>query len=164
MKGIRKSIILLLLISEIVFAGDLPNPAITPGAIDTSITQSNIESTVCLKGYTKTVRPSVYVTNRLKKQQILAYGYTDKNPSHYEEDHLIPLSIGGNPSNPLNLWPQPRISEWGAVKKDALELRLYTMVCSGQLSLDDAREEIRSDWISAYKKYVGGESGQLIKY
>jgi hypothetical protein len=28
------------------------------------------------------------------------------------------------------------------------------MVCSDQLGLDHAREEIKNDWVSAYKKYV----------
>jgi hypothetical protein len=49
-------------------AGDLPDPRITPGAIDTSITQENIHQTVCVKGYTKTVRPPAYYTNGLKKR------------------------------------------------------------------------------------------------
>jgi hypothetical protein len=29
------------------------------------------------------------------------------------------------------------------------------MVCSGQLPLDVARQAIVSDWIAAYRKYVG---------
>jgi len=31
--------------------------------------------------------------------------YVDKAPSHYEEDHLISLELGGNPRDPKNLWP-----------------------------------------------------------
>jgi hypothetical protein len=147
-------ITLFLLISLNVQAGDLPDNRLTPGAIDTSITQQNIYTTVCVKGYTKTVRPPVYFTNKLKKEQILQYDYTDTNPTHYEEDHLIPLSIGGNPDSPLNLWPQPRISEWNAEKKDVLELKLQKMVCSGQVGLDEARNAIATDWIATYKKYV----------
>jgi len=154
--GIKQSLVtLLLLLSGFAFAGDLPNVRLTPGAIDPSITQANVLSTVCVKGYTKTVRPPAYVTNKLKKEQIVLYGYIDTNPTHYEEDHLIPLSIGGNPDSPLNLWPQPRISEWSAEKKDVLELRLQKLVCSGQLNLEEARSAIAHDWISAYKNYVG---------
>ena len=137
-----------------VFAGDLPDRHLTPGAIDQSIIQQNIFSTICVKGYTKTVRPPVYFTNKLKKEQILEYSYIDINPTHYEEDHLIPLSIGGNPDSPLNLWPQPRISEWNAEKKDILELKLQKLVCTGQLSLDEAQHSIATDWIATYKKYV----------
>lgn len=135
-------------------ASDLPDSSLTPGAIDPNVTQQNIQSTVCVKGYTKKVRPPASYTNKLKKRQISQYDYSDRNPKHYEEDHLIPLSIGGNPTDPANLWPEPRLSEWGASKKDDLEFTLYKMVCQNKVSLKEAQEEISSDWISAYKKYV----------
>ena len=141
-------------LSSQTLAGDLPDSKLTPGAIDSSITQDNINKTICVRGYTKTVRPPAYYTNALKKKQMAAYGYSDADPRHYEEDHLIPLSIGGNPSDPLNLWPQPRISEWNAEKKDILELKLYKLVCDGTVSLDEARREISSNWIETYKRYV----------
>lgn len=142
------------LFQNLAMAGDLPDASLTPGAIDTSVTQSNIQTTICVRGYTKTVRPPVYFTNSLKKKQMAAYGYADNNPAHYEEDHLIPLSIGGNPSDPANLWPQPRLSEWNAEKKDILEFKLYKLVCEGALPLDDARHQISSNWIETYKRYV----------
>lgn len=141
-------------LSSQALAGDLPDSKLTPGAIDSSITQDNIQKTICVRGYTKTVRPPAYYTNTLKKKQMAVYGYPDVDPRHYEEDHLIPLSIGGNPSDPLNLWPQPRISEWNAEKKDILELKLYKLVCDGTVSLDEARREISNNWIETYKRYV----------
>ena len=141
-------------------ASDLPDHALTPGAIDSNITQENIQSTVCVKGYTKTVRPPASYTNKLKKKQIREYGYDDANPKLYEEDHLIPLSIGGNPRSPKNLWPEPRKSEWNASKKDQLEFVMYKMVCSNEIILKDAQEQIASDWIAAYKKYVHGKGGR----
>jgi hypothetical protein len=79
------------------------------------------------------------------------------NPKHYEEDHLIPLSIWGNPRDPHNLWPEPRNSEWNASKKDNLEFTLYRKVCDGKFSLKDAQAEIASNWIEAYKKFVHGK-------
>ncbi len=144
---------LLTFFSEAV-ASDLPDIKLTPGAIDSSITEDNIQKTICVRGYTKTVRPPAYYTNALKKKQMAAYGYSDVDPRHYEEDHLIPLSIGGNPRDPLNLWPQPRISEWNAEKKDILEFKLYKLVCDGTVSLDEARREISSNWIETYKRFV----------
>ncbi len=51
-------------------AADLPDPALTPGAINPDVTQANIGSTVCVRGWTKTVRPPASHTNRLKKFQI----------------------------------------------------------------------------------------------
>jgi hypothetical protein len=106
------------------------------------------------------VRPPAAYTNKLKKRQIREYGYEDTNPKHYEEDHLIPLSIGGNPRDPNNLWPEPRKSEWGASRKDQLEFVIYKMVCNDQISLKDAQEQMASDWISAYKKYVHAKGGR----
>ena len=40
----------------------LPDPNCTPGAIDTAVTQDNIDSTICASGYTATVRPANSVT------------------------------------------------------------------------------------------------------
>jgi hypothetical protein len=74
----------------------------------------------------------------------------------YEEDHLIPLSIGGNPKDERNIWPEPRNTEFGAEIKDELELRLMHLVCRGNLPLATAQHDIATDWIKAYKKY-GGE-------
>lgn len=142
------------MIQHVAMAGDLPDQLLTPGAIDNAITQSNIQTTICVRGYTKSVRPPVYYTNSLKKKQIRDYGYADINTTHYEEDHLIPLSIGGNASDPANLWPQPRISEWNAEKKDILEFKLYKLVCEGTVTLDDARHQISTNWIETYRRYV----------
>lgn len=138
----------------LALAGDLPDHRMTPGAINPNVRQANISQTVCSKGYSKSIRPPANFTNRLKKQQIREYGYADRNPKHYEEDHLIPLSIGGAPEDPRNLWPEPRESEWGAEKKDQLEFVLYKMVCAHEISLADAQREIATDWIAAWKKYV----------
>lgn len=146
--------ILVAITTTLALASDLPIRSLTPGAIDPRITEENIHSTVCIKGYTKRVRPPAHYTNKLKKRQIREYGYDDRNPKHYEEDHLIPLSIGGNPSDPRNLWPEPRQSEWNAARKDDLEFTLYKMVCHNKIGLKQAQYEIASDWTAAYKKYV----------
>jgi len=143
-----------LIFVQFAIAADLPDPRITPGAIDPSVTQANIQSTVCVKGYTKMVRPPSYVTNKLKKSQIREYGYADTDPRDYEEDDLIPLNIGGAPGDPRNLWPQPRNSEWNAERKDELEFKLYKLVCYGKVPLAEAQQEMAKDWINAYKRYV----------
>jgi len=134
-------------------AADLPDPVLTPGAINADVTQANIGSTVCVRGWTKTVRPPAFYTNRLKKLQIRQYGYEDADPRDYEEDHLIPLGAGGNPTDPRNLWPEPRKSEWNASRKDELEFALYMGVCHGEISLDNARRAFSTNWIESYKRY-----------
>jgi hypothetical protein len=63
-----------------VWAADLPNPSVTPGATNPAVNQGDIDQTICIRGYTKTIRPSAYYTNRLKKVQLAQYGYADRNP------------------------------------------------------------------------------------
>lgn len=135
------------------FAADLPDPRLTPGAINPDVTQANIGNTVCVKGWTRTVRPPAFYTNRLKKYQIRQYAYPDTDPRDYEEDHLIPLSVGGSPTHPRNLWPEPRKSEWGAERKDELEFALYMAVCRGEVRLNEARHAFAENWIDAYRRY-----------
>ena len=56
-------------------APDRPDPATTPGAVDPSVTQDNIDVTICVRGYTKIVRPPARYTNRLKREQLATVGY-----------------------------------------------------------------------------------------
>jgi len=147
--------ILALALSFSVCASDLPDPALTPGAINPGITQENIQQTVCVKGYTKTIRPPAHLTNKLKKRQLREYGYADTNPKRYEEDHLVALEIGGAPDDPRNLWPQPWSSEWGAKKKDQLENALHRKVCAQEIPLAEAQHAMATNWIEAWNRYVG---------
>lgn len=49
----------LFVMSSSCFAGDLPDPVRTPGAINPDVTQANVQSTVCVRGWSKTGRPPV---------------------------------------------------------------------------------------------------------
>lgn len=135
----------------------MPNPHLTPGAIDPRVTQANIHQTICVRGYTKTVRPPESYTERLKRRQIAEYGYADRRLRNYEEDHLISLELGGSPTDPRNLWPEPHhvVGGWGSFAKDKLENRLHRMVCRGQISLIRAQSLIAAHWVDAYKRYIG---------
>jgi len=135
----------------------LPRHQITPGAINPDVTQENIRSTIGVRGYTKTIRPPAKYTSSLKRKQMAEYGFQDRRLRDYEEDHLIPLEIGGNPTAPENLWPEPRhvVGGWGADAKDKIENELHRLVCRGKVPLAEAQREIAEDWIAAYKKYVG---------
>src|SRR5205085_7286867 len=84
----------------------LPDASITPGAFNAAVRQATIRRTICVRGWTRTVRPPVAYTNALKLAQMRVYGETGL-PSGYEEDHLIPLELGGAPRKSLNLWPEP---------------------------------------------------------
>jgi hypothetical protein len=80
-----------------------PDPNCTPGALNPDVTQENIAQTICVPGYTRTIRPPASYTSQLKVRQIVEYGYEDTNPADYEEDHFIPLELGGHPTDPRNL-------------------------------------------------------------
>jgi len=72
----------------------------------------------------------------------------------YEVDHLISLELGGS-NDITNLWPEAYAGAWGARSKDALENRMHRLVCAGQLDLAQAQREIATDWVEAYRRYVG---------
>ena len=128
-------------------SGGLPDPNCTPGAASPDVTQANIDSTICVSGYTATVRPPVTYTNPLKVQSIHDYGYNDTNVSDYEEDHLIPLEVGGDPTSVLNLWAQPHFGTYTAQDKDGFENYLNGQVCDGSMTLAEAQHEIATDWV-----------------
>ncbi|MCH6469215.1 DUF3761 domain-containing protein [Sinomonas terrae] len=135
----------------------LPDHAATPGATNPSVSQGDIASTICVSGWTTTVRPPSSYTSELKLEQLRAgYAYQgDLNPSDYEEDHLIPLELGGAPSDVHNLWPEPSTAATGGSKaKDDLENKLHALVCSGALALATAQQAIASNWWDAYETYV----------
>jgi hypothetical protein len=135
-----------------------PDPARTPGAINPDITQENIRDTICNPRWsTKSIRPEESYTHRLKIEQISEYGYSDSRLRDYEEDHFIPLELGGNPTDPKNLWPEPfqaSVPEGGAHAKDRVESYLHAEVCSGSLTLEQAQREIAEDWYRVYEASV----------
>jgi hypothetical protein len=131
------------------FLNGLPDHVCTPGVADPRVTQDNIQTTICVSGYTKTVRPPAAYTTSLKKQQMVAYEYPDTNAADYEEDHLIPLELGGHPTDPKNLWPQPRSGAYPASAKDRKENALHAKVCAGLVTLVAAQAAIALNWESA---------------
>ncbi|MFB6536432.1 hypothetical protein ACFCY8_17240 [Streptomyces noursei] len=130
----------------------LPDATCQPGAYNPDVTQSTIDSTICVPGWTKTVRPPVSYTTPLKIKQIAEYGYSDTDTADYEEDHLVPLELGGAPRDPKNLWPEPRYGNEPAASKDSVENKLKTAVCNGTVQLDAARSAIATDWTTALSK------------
>ncbi|OHA83391.1 MAG: hypothetical protein A2937_03650 [Candidatus Yonathbacteria bacterium RIFCSPLOWO2_01_FULL_47_33b] len=144
-------------VTTVSFARNLPDPVRTPGVTNPDVTQENIKQTICVSGWTKTIRPPSSYTTDLKKKQIKEYRYRDKSLASYEEDHLISLQLGGHPTDPQNLWPEPYNTRCGARIKDVVETRLKRMVCAEKISLADAQKAIATNWIAAYKTYVNGE-------
>jgi len=78
---------------------------------------------------------------------------------NYEEDHLVPLALGGHPTSHQNLWPQPlnnAASNYvnNAQTKDLLEQKLQSLVCGNVTSLVEAQLAIATNWSAAYFRYM----------
>jgi len=130
---------------------DLPDPRCTPGAIRSGVPLA----TICTYGYSRSVRPPESYTEPLKLRQMRAY-HLPGSPRDYEEDHLVPLSIGGARRNPANLWPQPRSGPYNAEQKDEHETWAARMACAGRIPLRRLQHEMAADWIALYRA-TGGE-------
>lgn len=121
-----------------------PDPACTPGALNPAVTQATIGQTICVSGWTETVRPSESITEPEKLASMAAYG--DGGSAHeYEYDHLVSLELGGAVNDARNLWPEPGASP---NPKDAVEDALHRTVCEGQLQLAEAQHIIATGWVS----------------
>jgi len=136
--------------------GQLPDPRCTPGSIDPDVTQADIGSTICKKGWTATVRPPKAQTERFKYD--VAYpAYGTPSAERTELDHLVPLELGGS-NDATNLWPEyPPTPN----PKDSVEDALNAAVCDGRVSLSAAQNAIASDWLTAERKLglAGGSGG-----
>lgn len=143
----------------------LPLAEYTPGALNENVTEATMACTICTtvsgcqsNWTTAKIRPPSSFTTLLKARQ-LAGPYASfverwgDELDAYEEDHLVPLEIGGHPRSVLNLWPQPRKSAQAA-EKDALEDRLSKLVCAGTVPLREAQHAIAQNWSAAYQKYM----------
>ncbi len=130
-------------------AAQLPSSFQTPGA-----TVKADAAKVCSADFAASAKP---VAGRQRDEALARYG---QRPEAFtgELDHLIPVSLGGS-NDPDNLWPLPAQGQFGAEQKHALEAKLRELVCGEKkLSLKQAQEAIRKDWVKAYSQYVQGQN------
>jgi len=120
----------------------LQDSACSPGAI---LTTSTV--VICKSGYTATVR-DVPLSER--KQVFKEYNIPYALASNYEVDHIISLELGGS-NNIANLFPESYLIPDGARVKDKLENYLNNQVCSGRMTIQEAQEEISSNWLKYYQ-------------
>lgn len=156
--GVMRRAWVLSLLAVPASASDLtiPRSDLTPG-----LTRALSLKKICSTKWGRDVR---HVTNKIKLTVYHNYGLSgpddseckmDKRGRKCEIDHLIPRSLGGA-DNIKNLWPQPYgTMPWNAVRKDRLETKLSREVCSGRLSLAEARAMISPDYRPAYLHYFG---------
>lgn len=143
-----------------------PNPQMTPGAVFANVTVEQI----CAPGYANGSDASNnghgvrYVPRSVKWKVFKAYfGNVPDKTGNYEVDHLISLELGGS-NDARNLWPQSYLTDpYNAHVKDKLENKMHLLVkqCLAQKGhaaatalLKRFRQEIVTDWVAAYHKYV----------
>jgi len=127
-------------------AGVYPDGRLTPGAVDPACTVKD----VCEPGYTAKVR---HVTEKTRREVFAAYGIT-KDFGEYEADHFLSLELCGS-NDPENLWPEPYAGvSLTARDKDKVENFLRREICADppRMSLKEAQDAIRHDWVAVYRK------------
>lgn len=123
----------------------LPNPQLTPGAVNPILTQTKI----CASGFR--TPPFRHVTPQMKARVYKLYHRKKKPGVCCEVDHLIPLELGGS-NDITNLWPQPYKPEPGAHQKDTLESWAHQQVCTFHtMTLKEAQDYISLNWWTFYQ-------------
>jgi hypothetical protein len=178
-----------------------PDPVRTPGAANPDVTQENIKDNICNRHWsTKQIRPPAEYTSKLKRKQLREYGNTvhqtraqlinpktgkvdttrcvahSDNPACYEEDHVISLEDGGNPTDPKNLFPEPYNTQVGGVimgahQKDIVEGFIHDEICydipnskknsyipaTTSVTLKRGQEILAGDWYACYESIKKGK-------
>ncbi len=124
------------------------DPRVTLGVANPVVTDANVRTTICVSGWTKTVRPPVSYTDKLKRE-LLPPG---ANIADFELDHVWPIEDGGDPKNPDNL----RLQRWtgpdGARAKDVVETAVHRAICAGTMTIAQGHAELAA-WIEAHRPY-----------
>ncbi|MCW2318857.1 hypothetical protein M2322_004426 [Rhodoblastus acidophilus] len=140
-------------ISGCLFASASYSEDVKRPALNLEVRQETIATTICTPGWTQSIRPYVSETKRIKSKMLAAIGEPIDHRNRYQLDHIIPLALGGAVVDQQNLALQP-IEE--ARDKDVVERCLSSLVCQGQVGLEDAQSAIWEDWRKA-AELCGGQ-------
>ena len=114
--------------------------------LNPNVRQDNLETTTCLHGWTRTVRPPVSYTGDIKRRMMAEIGVPPEGEPDVILDHRIPIVLGGSPEDPRNFMLQPADE---SRDKDRVEVCLARTVCAGLISLDQAQRAIWENWRTA---------------
>ena len=146
MKQIAFGLIVVITMFLALFTG----PANAILLLNPAVSASTVGTTICVPGYTKTVRPSASYARGVKRRLLVKQGVPFGNIADYELDHIIPLTLGGHPHSLDNL----ALQKWDdALIKDRLEPRLNRLVCSNKLQLYDAQACIYTGWQACARRF-----------
>ena len=121
---------------------------VTYCALNPAVSEATVRSTICVSGWTATVRPPESYTEPLKLEQMRSEGLSG-SPSAYEEDHRMPLELGGSPRDPTNLSPESHATSYA---KDAAENAALRQVCDGA-DLRTVQAAFVAAWLGPYPAY-----------
>jgi hypothetical protein len=117
--------------------GTLPDPKLTPGKVARRDKDRN------------------GVTEEMERKVFDRYHIPWRRRLEFKVDHLIPIELGGADTID-NLWPQSLYTKpYNAQRKELLTRRLLARIASGQMTLTQAQDEIRADWISCFIDRLG---------
>lgn len=95
------------------------------------------------------------VTVAMEQKVFRRYHLPWERRAEFKIDHLIPIELGGADTID-NLWPQKiRAKPYGADRKELLTAVLLQKIRAGKMTLAQAQEEIRRDWIDAFVDHIG---------
>jgi hypothetical protein len=115
----------------------LPKPKLTPGRV------------------AKSDKERAGVSLAMEQKVFARYRLPWASRAAFKIDHLIPVELGGADTID-NLWPQSlRARPYGADRKELLAEVLRLKVVRGQMTLEEAQELMRNDWIDAFVDHVG---------
>lgn len=148
----------------------LPDPAVTPGAVDPDAVADlsgkrhivdGVERNLCANDFrTGPIRARIRNFAKLKREACAEYGIT-KCDASVEGDHLKSIEVGGCPDCLANIWPQPM--DQARVKDHQVEDLLPKLVCAGKISLREAQNCMAVDWVKCadkVKRLTGGPEGK----
>ncbi len=140
----------------------LPDPKVTPGAINTACVAdlsqkqhivNGIEENICAKDFrTGPIRATIHNFAKMKRTACAAYG-VKKCDGSVEGDHFKPIEVCGCPDCQTNIWPQP-LKE-ARIKDHQVEDILPKLVCSGEMTLKQAQDCVATDWVKCAAKIKG---------
>lgn len=112
-------------------AGEVP-----AGMLNPAVTDATVATTICMAGYSKTIRPASSYTESLRARLLAAYGLAPG--TEVELDHVVSLAAGGAPRLP-NIYPE-LIAQ--AKADDVVENRVHSFICSGRLTLAAGQRQL----------------------
>lgn len=141
--------------SPSVLAEDVCHPAgVAYCVLNPDVTPETIRETICVSGWTATIRPPASYTSQLKAQQMAAE-HLPGSAADYEEDHRMPLELGGAPKDAGNLSPEARTgSPNNASLKDHAENLAKSWVCDQGTDLRQVQADFVKMWLAPYPGYA----------